>query len=39
MDDLGIRSIFKDKAEEGGDSVMDVVILVCQLVRRDLREL
>ena len=39
MDDLKIGSIFKDEAEEGGDSVMDLVMLVYQLLRRDLREL
>ena len=39
MDDLEIGNIFKDKAKERGDSVMDLVILICQLLRRDLREL
>ena len=39
MDNLEIGSIFKDKAKEGGDSVMDTVMLVYQLLRRDLREL
>ena len=39
MDDLEIGSIFKDKAKEGGDSVTDLVILVCQLLKGDLQEL
>ena len=29
VDDLEIGSIFKDKAKEEGDSVMDIVMLVC----------
>ena len=36
VDDLEIKSIFKDKAKEGGDSVIDLVMLICQLLRRDL---
>ena len=39
INDLEIGSIFKDKAKEGGDSITDMVMLVCQLVRQDLREL
>ena len=39
IDNLEIGSIFKDKAKEGGDSVMDLVILVCQLLKGDLQEL
>ena len=39
MDNLEIGSIFKDKAKEGGDSITDLVISVCQLLRRDLQEL
>ncbi len=39
MDDLEIGSIFKDKAEEGGNSVIDLVITMCQLLRQDLQEL
>ena len=39
MDNLEIGSIFKDKAKEGGDSIIDPVIQVLQLLRRDLQEL
>ena len=39
MDNLEVKSIFRVEDEEGGDSVMDLVMLVCQLLRRDLREL
>ena len=39
MDNLEIGSIFKDKAKEGGDSVTDLVMQVCQLLRQDLQEL
>ena len=39
IDNLGIGSIFKDKAKEGGDSVIDIVTLIYQLIRQDLQEL
>ena len=39
MDNLEARSIFRVEDKEGGDSVTDLVMLVCQLLRRDLREL
>ena len=39
MNNLEARNIFRVKNKEGGDSVMDLVILVCQLLRQDLREL
>ena len=39
MDNLKIGSIFKDKAKEGEDSVIDTIMQVLQLLRRDLREL
>ena len=39
MDDLEAEGIFRDEDKEGGDSVMELVTLVCQLLRRDLREL
>ena len=39
MDNLEIGSIFEDEAGEGGDSVTDPVILMLQLLRRDLQEL
>ena len=39
IDNLEIKSIFKDKAKEGGDSIIDLVMQVCQLLRRELQEL
>ena len=36
---MEVRSIFRVKDKEGGDSVTDTVMLVCQLLRRDLQEL
>ena len=39
MDDLEVKSIFRVKDKEGGDSVTDLIILMCQLLRRDLQEL
>ena len=39
INNLETKSIFRVKDKEGGDSVMDTVMLVCQLLRRDLREL
>ena len=39
MGNLKIGSIFKDKTKEGGDSVMDLVIQMCQLLRQDTWEL
>ena len=39
INDLEIKSIFRVKDKEGGDSVTDLVILVCQLLRQDLWEL
>ncbi len=39
MDDLETEGIFRVEDEEEGDSVTDLVMLVCQLLRRDLREL
>ena len=39
IDNLEIGSIFEDKVKERGDSVMDLIMLVCQLLRGDLREL
>ena len=39
IDNLEIRSIFEDKAKEEGDNIIDLVMLVCQLLRRDVQEL
>ena len=39
MDDLEIEGIFKDKDREEGNSVIDLVINMCQLLRQDLQEL
>ncbi len=39
VEDLEIGSIFKDEAEEGGDSITDLVITIYQLLRQDLQEL
>ena len=39
MDDLEIGSIFEDEVREGGDSVTDVVMQVCQILRGDLQRL
>ena len=33
------KNIFRVKDKEGGDSVIDLIILVYQLLRQDLREL
>ena len=33
VDNLEIGSIFEDKAKEGGDSVIDLIMQVCQLLR------
>ena len=33
VDDLEIGSIFKDKDKKGGDSIIDLVMQVCQLPR------
>ena len=37
--DLEIGSIFEDEDKEEGDGVMDLVILVLRLLRRDLSKL
>ena len=39
MEDLEAGSIFRVKDKEGGDSITDLVMLVCQLLRQDVREL
>ena len=39
VNDLKIKSIFKDKTKEGGGSITDLVINIYQLLRQDLQEL
>ena len=36
---MEIRDIFKDEAKEEGDSVTDLIIVVVQLLRRDINRL
>ena len=38
MDDLEILGIFKDKDKEEGDSVMDALSTILQLLREELAE-
>ena len=37
--DLKIGSIFKDEDKEEGDSIIDLVLLVSRVLRRDLSDL
>ena len=39
INNLEIGSIFKDKDKEEGDSIMDLVLLVLRILRRDLSKL
>jgi hypothetical protein len=38
VDDLEILGIFKDKDKEEGDSVMDAISIIVQLLREELIE-
>ena len=39
IDNLEIRDIFKDKDKEEGDGVIDLILAVVQLLKRDINRL